>query len=313
MTEKIHLDFIIPDTHAGRRLDQVIADLLPEYSRANIQSWIKSGQILVNEQAAKCKDKVKGLEKIQLNVELAIMDEAKPQDIPLAIQYEDDDIIVIDKPAGLVVHPGAGNPDLTLVNALLFHHPAAQLCPRAGIVHRLDKDTSGLMLIAKNIIAHNQLVQAIQERQIKRHYIAVVNGTFISGDTIDAPIGRHPRNRLKMAIGNHGKSAITHFKIRERFPTHTLLDIELETGRTHQIRCHMAYRQHPIIGDRIYGYRPMFPKNVDEDLKAALINFPRQALHAIKLSFTHPTTQENMSFEAKIPADIAELIGLLRQ
>lgn len=312
MSQKIHLDFEIPPDLAGLRLDQALAKCLPDYSRANIQSWVKSGQITVNEQTARNRDKVQGEEQIALRVELETLED-HAQDIPLNIIHEDEEIIVIDKPAGLVVHPGAGNPNNTLVNALLFHHPAAEDLPRAGIVHRLDKDTSGLMVIAKTLASHNALVKAIQNREVKRHYIAIVNGQFIAGGTIDAPIGRHPHNRLKMAITHNGKTAITHYRIRQKYIEHTALDIELETGRTHQIRVHFASKQHPLIGDKIYGYRPHFPKSCSEELKDILRNFPRQALHASQLKLTHPTTQEELAFKSELPEDIVLLCRLLSE
>jgi 23S rRNA pseudouridine1911/1915/1917 synthase len=308
MPEKIHLDVTLNSAHRGRRLDQVLAELFPDYSRSRLQSWVKSAQIQVNGQPSRNRELVNGDEVITVRASVESQRDDTPQAIPLNIVFEDSELLVIDKPAGLVVHPGAGNPDKTLVNALHFHDQDAMLVPRAGIVHRLDKNTSGLMVIAKNIRAQHLLVQAIQARTVKRHYIAAVNGHLLAGGTINAPIGRQPKQRIKMAVVANGKPAITHYRIREKFLKHTLLNIELETGRTHQIRVHFAAQRHSLIGDTLYGYRPCLPKQASDELRQCLQHFPRQALHAAKLAFNHPITQQPLQFEAPLPADLSNLI-----
>jgi len=234
-----------------------------------------------------------------------------PQDIPLNIIHEDEALLVINKPAGLVVHPAPGNPDRTLVNALLHYCPALAELPRAGIIHRIDKDTTGLMVVAKTLTAHTQLVQQLQAREIKREYLALVKGEMISGSSIDQPIGRHPSQRTKMAVVGKGKPAITHYRIKQRFGHYTLLHVQLETGRTHQIRVHLAYIHHPIVGDPTYGGRLQFPKDISEDLQQTLTHFKRQALHAWRLTLDHPVSKQQLSFQAEPPADFVKLIDQL--
>jgi 23S rRNA pseudouridine1911/1915/1917 synthase len=237
----------------------------------------------------------------------------EPQNLPLNIVYEDDDIIVINKPAGFVVHPGAGNPDGTVLNALLYYCPQLNVVPRAGIVHRLDKDTTGLMVIAKTIAAQTNLVDAIQEREITREYEAIANGLMTAGGVVDEPIGRHSTKRTHMAVSPFGRPSVTHYRVMEKFRLHTRLRLRLETGRTHQIRVHMAHITHPLIGDPNYGGRPRPPKNATEDLRDLLRGFKRQALHAAMLSLFHPITGEEMTWHAPIPDDMVNLTNILRE
>lgn len=313
MNKFIKLQAEIPETLAGLRLDQALAKLFPHYSRSRLQNWIKEGMILIDGQIPQQRNKVKAGQKIEINAELTPEEKWLPETIPLEILYEDEEIIVINKPAGLVVHPGAGNQSKTLVNALLHHAPQLNTIPRAGVVHRLDKETSGLLIIAKTLAAHHQLVGQLQKRTAKRQYQAIVNGVLISGASIDMPIGRHPTNRLKMAVTEGGKKAITHYRVSERFRAHTLINVQLETGRTHQIRVHMAHIQHPIVGDPQYGGRLKFPAGISAELKTALQNFRRQALHAWRLEIKHPKSDKLMSWEAPLPDDMQQLLKLLRQ
>jgi 23S rRNA pseudouridine1911/1915/1917 synthase len=299
---QIHIQLIIPSELSGSRIDVAIAKLLPDYSRARIQDWILAHELLVNEKAVKPKDKVCGGEKIDIQCELEDEGDWQAQEIPLQVIYEDKDIIVIDKPVGLVVHPGAGIKDGTLVNALLYHYPELAKLPRAGIVHRLDKDTSGLMVVARSIKAHTHLVQALSERVVKRTYHALVNGDLIQGGKVDAPIGRDPSNRIKMAVVPTGKPAITHYSILERFGDQTYVECRLETGRTHQIRVHMAHIGHSLVGDQTYG---LAHKNLQ------FKNFKRQALHAVQLSFVHPEHGEVLTFTSALPEDFSTLLRLL--
>ncbi len=303
----------IPDAAAGRRFDVVLAELFPQFSRSRLTAWIKSGEVLLDGRQPRPRDPVVGGETIQLNVVLDTQTAAEPQDIPLSILYEDEAVFVIDKPAGLVVHPGAGNPDGTLVNALLFRDPTLATLPRAGIVHRLDKDTSGVMVVARTLEAHNALVAQLSARDVHRQYLAVVVGALVSGGTADAPIDRHPRDRLRMAVREDGRDAVTHYRLRERFRAHTALECRLETGRTHQIRVHMAHLRHPILGDPLYGGALKLPKGASEDLVAQLRGFRRQALHAETLEFRHPVSGEPVRCSAPVPADMQALLGALRR
>lgn len=312
MNKTIDLHVTIPDTAAGQRVDQALSDLLAEHSRARIQGWIKSDQVLINGKACKAKDKVNGGETIHIQAELVPNERWEAQAIDLDIIHADDDIIVLNKPAGLVVHPAAGNPDQTLVNALLHHFPELDHLPRAGVIHRLDKDTSGVMVVARSLTAHTHLINALQAREIKREYLALVQGTLTAGGTVDAPIGRHPKQRTRMAVVNGGKPAVTHYRINTRYPHHTLLDVQLETGRTHQIRVHMAHINHPIVGDPVYSGRMRIAKGLDENVRQALQAMPRQCLHACKLTLQHPTTQAHCEFTAAIAKDINALLALLK-
>ena len=304
---------LVPAAAAGRRLDAVLAELFPEYSRSRLSAWIKSGQVTVDGAPARPRDPVHGGETIVLDAVEEVQTHAVAEDIPLDVLYEDEHVFVLDKPAGLVVHPGAGNPAGTLVNALLHRDPALDKLPRAGIVHRLDKDTSGVMVVARTLQAHTALVAQLSAREVHRQYLAVVVGALVSGGTADAAIDRHPRDRLRMAVREDGKDAVTHYRLRERFRAHTALECRLETGRTHQIRVHMAHLKHPIVGDPLYGGALRLPKGASEALIAALRGFKRQALHAEVLAFAHPVTGEAIRCEAPVPADMQALMALLRE
>jgi 23S rRNA pseudouridine1911/1915/1917 synthase len=298
---------------AGRRLDQALAEAFPDFSRSRLQAWIEAGRVLVDGGPCRCRDRVWGGEEVWLEPVAQALAACQPQDIGLDIVYEDDQLIVIDKPAGLVVHPAAGNPDGTLQNALLHHAPGLDRLPRSGIVHRLDKDTTGLLVVAKTLKAHKSLVDQLQARTIHREYRALVLGSLVAGGTVDAPIGRHPTQRTRMAVVSHGRPAVTHYQVLERFPAHTLLAVRLQTGRTHQIRVHLSHVRHPLVGDSLYAGRARVPKGASAELAAALQGFPRQALHAIRLGLDHPQTGEPMAWEVAIAADLASLLVLLRR
>lgn len=314
MTQQTTHQAITDEHHFGMRFDQVLAELFPDYSRSRLKEWILNGNVHLDGQPV-----TKPREKILPGVTVtltAIVEESErytAQPIELDIVYEDDDLLVINKPAGLVVHPGAGMPDGTVLNALLHHHPAANQLARAGIVHRLDKDTTGLMVVAKSIAAQTHLVTALQAREITREYEAIANGVMTAGGMVDEPIGRHPTKRTQMAVVPGGKPAVTHYRVAERFRLHTRLRLRLESGRTHQIRVHMAYIRHPLVGDAQYGGRPRPPQGADETLMSALRNFNRQALHAVRLEFAHPLNGQHLSFEAPVPQDMLHLAELLRQ
>ena len=312
MAEK-PLQKAIPDHLAGQRLDQALAQMFPEYSRSRLKAWILDGHVTVDDRTLRPRDAVAGGEQVMLNPLTEPAVTSQPEPIALEIAWEDDELLVVNKPAGLVVHPGAGNLHGTLMNGLLHHVPALQELPRAGIVHRLDKDTSGLLLVGKTLSAHTALVRALADREISRHYLAVCNGVLTGGGTIDAPIGRHPVDRRKMSIRDDGKPAVTHYRVRERFRAHTYIKVELETGRTHQIRVHLAYRRHPLLGDATYGGRLQLPGGATDVLVQALRNFRRQALHATRLSFAHPTTGDTVDVECEPPPDLAELLHILRE
>ncbi|KAB7776992.1 23S rRNA pseudouridine(1911/1915/1917) synthase RluD [Xanthomonas sp. LMG 12460] len=302
----------VPDHAAGRRFDAVLAELFPEYSRSRLAEWIKSGDALLDGAPARPRDALRGGEIASLHAVLDTQTHALPEDIPLEVLYEDDQVIVLNKPAGLVVHPGAGNPSGTLVNALLYRDPGLSALPRAGIVHRLDKDTSGAMVVARTLQAHTSLVAQLSARDVHRQYLAVVVGALVSGGTANAPIDRHPRDRLRMAVREDGRDAVTHYRLRERFRAHTALECRLETGRTHQIRVHMAHLKHPIVGDPLYGGPLKLPKGASEELIAELRGFKRQALHAETLEFKHPLSGEPVRATAAVPADLQQLMAALR-
>lgn len=309
----INLAEVVPNDLAGERLDQALTKLFPQYSRARLQDWIRHAQIKVDNKVKRPRDKVYGGEAITLQVILEDKISWQAQAINLDILYEDADLLVVSKPVGLVVHPAAGNPDSTLVNALLHRNPELAKLPRAGIVHRLDKNTSGLLVVAKSLPAHTNLIKQLQAREIEREYIAIVKGVLISGGTVNAAIGRHPIQRKQMAVVLNGKPAVTHYRVLERFRHHSLLKINLETGRTHQIRVHMNHIHHPIVGDVIYGGRLQLPKNASEELIQTLRNFKHQALHAQRLALLHPTTHHQIEWFAPPPADIQNLIAVLRR
>lgn len=305
----ITLTTVIPEDYLEQRLDQTVSKLHPEYSRAQWQQWIKNNHVSVDGQVIdKSRHKVLPGQTIHVNASLAEQGDWQAQSIPLDVLYEDDDLMIINKAAGLIVHPGAGNPDHTLVNALLYHDPELVHVPRAGVVHRLDKDTSGLLVIARHLSSHNALTQAISQRDIKREYQAIVHGELISGGTVDAPIDRHPTHRTKMAVRQNGREAITHYRIIKKFAHFTHLKCELESGRTHQIRVHMNHIGHPIVGDPVYYHPRGIPGKLPLDVRAYVSQFPRQALHAWRLTLLHPTTDEEMSFEAPLPEDMIELL-----
>ena len=301
----------VPDEAAGRRFDAVLADLFPEYSRSRLSAWIKSGDARLDGETARPRDPVRGGETVSVTAVLEVQTHSEPEDIALDVLYEDEHVIVINKPAGLVVHPGAGNPAGTLVNALLHRDPSLANLPRAGIVHRLDKDTSGVMVVARTLPAHTALIEQLSGRQVHRQYLAVVVGALVSGGTANAPIDRHPRDRIRMAVREDGKDAVTHFRLRERFRAHTLLECRLETGRTHQIRVHMAHLKHPIVGDPLYGGSLKLPKGATPELVEALRGFRRQALHAETLEFAHPVTGEPIRCSAPMPADMQAMVQVL--
>lgn len=302
----------VPESAAGRRFDAVLAELFPEFSRSRLAAWIRSGDVRVDGRELRPRDPVHGGEQVTLHARLEEDTRAEPQDIPLQVLYEDEQVLVIDKPAGLVVHPGAGNPDGTLVNALLHRDPALATLPRAGVVHRLDKDTSGVMVVARTLQAQTALVAQLSARGVHRQYLAVVTGALVAGGTVDAAIDRHPRDRVKMAVREDGRDAVTHYRLRERFRAHTALECRLETGRTHQIRVHMAHLRFPIVGDPLYGGPLKLPKGASEDLVAALRGFRRQALHAETLEFAHPGSGEPVRCTAPVPDDMLALMAALR-
>lgn len=295
------------------RLDQCLAEVFPDYSRSKLQTWIKSGRVLVDGEIMKGREKLDGGEEIELDAEAERVIEYAPQEIPLDIIYEDDSLLIVNKPAGLVVHPAVGNWDGTLVNALLNHAPSLDTLPRAGIVHRIDKDTSGLLMVAKTLQAHNSLVEQLQERSIHREYLALVKGWMTAGGTVDQPIGRHPVDRKRNAVRRDGKEAITHYRLEQRFKRHTLIRVKLETGRTHQIRVHMSHINYPLVGDQVYGGRFQMPADCNPALAEALRNFKRQALHAAKLGLEHPETGDYCEWEQPIPEDMQNLLKLLAE
>jgi len=303
----------VPATAAGRRFDAVLAELFPEFSRSRLSDWIKSGAALLDGTPARPRDLLRGGELATLNATLEVETDARPEDIPLSVLYEDEHVLVIDKTAGLVVHPGAGNPTGTLVNALLFRDPALAKVPRAGVVHRLDKDTSGVMVVARSVQAQTALVEQLSAREVHRQYLAVVSGALVAGGSVDAPIDRHPRDRLRMAVREDGRDAVTHYRLRERFRAHTALECRLETGRTHQIRVHMAHLKHAIVGDPLYGGALKLPKGASDELVAQLRGFKRQALHAETLEFMHPISGEPVRNSAPVPADLLALMRALRE
>lgn len=304
----------IPEEHQGWRLDRSLATLYSEYSRARIQLWINQKKVTVDGVVRPCKFLLSGGERIELLPGQAVSNENDiPQDIALNIVYEDESVLVINKPAGLVVHPGAGNSSGTLLNALLYHHQVFKTIPRAGIVHRLDKDTSGLMVVAKSLTAHTSLVEQLQQHKVQRNYFAVVRGQLISGGSINKPIGRHKHDRVKMSVSERGKPAVTHFKLVEKFQKHTWIEASLETGRTHQIRVHLSSIGYPLIGDQTYAPRIQRVANVPGILNERLCQFPRQALHAHRLALVHPSSGEQMQWDAAMPADMLELLNILRE
>lgn len=309
----IQLQTIIPHELKGKRLDQAIAQLFPDYSRTKLTEWVKERHVTVNGQFVQPKHQVVGGEVINISVEIPIETHWDATEIPLNIIYEDENILVINKPAGLVVHPAAGHFKNTLANALLHYLPSLNEIPRAGIVHRLDKDTSGLLVVAKTLSAQNYLVKQLHKHLVEREYEAIVIGVLTGGGTVDAPLGRHPKHRQRMAVVEDGKNAVTHYRIIERFTSHTHLKLILQTGRTHQIRVHMAEINHAIVGDSVYGARVVIPKGANVHLINALRQFKRQALHAKRLALHHPVTGEYMQWSVPLPEDMQELLAVLKE
>ncbi|CAH0534305.1 Ribosomal large subunit pseudouridine synthase D [Vibrio stylophorae] len=314
MAQQIQLTETIKPSQLGQRTDQAIAELFPDFSRSRIKEWILAGQITIDGQPiVRPRDKVMGGEVVAIDAELE--DEVRfiPQDIPLDVVYEDEHLLVINKPRDLVVHPGAGTPDGTVLNALLYRYPEIAEVPRAGIVHRLDKDTTGLMVVAKTVQSQTRLVRALQKRKITREYEAIAIGRMTAGGMVNKAIGRHPTKRTQMAVSEFGKPAVTHYRVAEHFRAHTRLRLRLETGRTHQIRVHMSHLGHPLVGDQTYGGRPKPPKNCEQLVIDALRAFDRQALHAAMLRLEHPITGEMMQWRAPVPDDMVGLAAILRQ
>lgn len=312
MTEKIQQTIIIPDALGGMRLDQALAKILTDHSRTQIQEWIKNGEITGKGKSLKARDLVLGGEEIMVDASLKAQPIYEAQAIELNIVYEDDALLVINKPAGMVVHPGAGNAHGTLLNALLHHAPVLQKLPRAGIIHRLDKNTSGLLVIAKTANALKSLSKQLKARTISRIYQAIVSGVLTGGGTVDEPIGRHPIQRKRMTVIDTGKTAVTHYRIIEKYRAYTRVKVQLETGRTHQIRVHFAHTRHPLLGDQIYGGRLQLPKGATPELIFQLRTFKRQALHASELGLTHPVTGKQMLWQAPLPNDMQALINVLK-
>ena len=313
MISPLQLSAIVPASHAGKRLDQALAEMFPEHSRSRLQGWIKSGELQVNSRPASQRQKVTGGESITLHTLYTPHQDWEAEEIPLDVVFQDEWVLVINKPAGLVVHPGAGNPAHTLLNALLHHDPRLAVVPRAGIVHRLDKGTSGAMLVARTPEVHTFLVAELQKRTISREYEAIVSGVMTAGGTIRLPIGRHPVKRTRMAVVQDGRNAVTHYRIIRKYRAHTHVRILLETGRTHQIRVHLSHLHYPIVGDPEYRSRAMIPRGCSEELTLGLQTFPRQALHARSIGFNHPETGKHMSCDTELPEDMLTLLELLRK
>ena len=310
MTKHIRLDGVIPGALSGLRTDQALARIFPQHSRARIQEWIRAGAATLDDVAVRAKDRVVGGERISILCDVASDDRSAAQPGPLVLLYEDPDLLVLDKPPGLVVHPGAGNRDGTLLNRLLAHDPGLRTIPRAGLVHRLDKNTSGLMLVARSLAAHTRLVAQIKAREVRRVYEAVVIGSPPSRATVEAPIGRDRARRTRMAVEARGKPAVTHYRVVERYRHHARLEVMLETGRTHQIRVHLAHVGHPIVGDPTYGTRRTRARG--SDLPDAVSTFSRQALHARRLSLGHPVSGRALNLESELAPDMRGLVDALR-
>lgn len=313
MSNSIQASVSVPLSLGNKRLDQIAAELFPDFSRSRLQQWIKDGKLTVDGETRRGRDKMIGNEVLVLDVILEAEGDWEGEDIPLNVMYEDDDIVVINKPSGLVVHPAAGNYTGTLLNALLYHYPGIENVPRAGIVHRLDKDTTGLMVVAKTLQAQTQLASQLLDRSMGREYEAITMGVMTGGGTVTAPIARHPTSRTKMAVAPEGmgKDAITHYRVLKKFNAHTHVRCKLETGRTHQIRVHMSHIGYPLVGDQTYFGRFRLPKGISLNLRQQLQTFQRQALHARELSLWHPTTDEYMTWEADLPEDFQTLLQAL--
>jgi 23S rRNA pseudouridine1911/1915/1917 synthase len=310
-TSTLEITLKVPAEQAGQRLDQALAALLPDYSRSRLKTWIESGEVQVDGASRRPRDKVFGGETVSIAAELPEETAVAAQPIPLVLAHEDRHVFVVNKPAGLVVHPGAGNADRTLQNALLALDAKLAALPRAGIIHRLDKDTSGLLIVARTLPAHTALVRMLEQREIHRGYEAICRGVMTAGGTVDAPIDRHPTDRVRMAVRQGGRESVTHYRVIKRFRAHTHVRVQLETGRTHQIRVHLTHAGFPIVGDRVYGGRLTLPRGASEELATALRAFPRQALHAARLEFAHPVTGKAVACSAPLPDDMRELLRVL--
>jgi len=302
---------LIPVELAGQRFDQALARLFPDYSRSRLTRWVRDGHVLLDERAPRPRDSVMAGQRVRLTLVEEVLTELVAEHRPLDIVFQDPAIIIINKPAGLVVHPGAGNPAGTLQNALLAYAPELMHVPRCGLVHRLDKDTSGLLAVARTLESHTKLVAALVARQFEREYEAVVNGVMTGGGTVDAPIARHGVDRKRMSVREGGRTAVTHYRLIKRYRAHTHISVQLETGRTHQIRVHLTHIKHPLVGDPVYGRRLMIPADATVSLSEELRNFKRQALHARRLGFAHPVTGESMHWEALLPDDMQRLLHAL--
>jgi 23S rRNA pseudouridine1911/1915/1917 synthase len=303
--------FDLPPDFAGKRLDQALALLLPQYSRTRIQRWIEEGAVLINGLGVRARDLVTGGESATVEARLPPESGVAAEKLPLDIVHQDAQVLIINKPPGMVVHPGAGNREHTLQNALLAHDAKLRRVPRAGLVHRIDKDTSGLLVVARTVDAHTALVAELGAHEIEREYLAVCTGAMTGGGTVDEPIGRHRAQRTKMTVRSDGRKAVTHFRIEQRFRAHTLARVHLETGRTHQIRVHLAHVGYPIVGDPAYGGRRKLPAGASAELVNTLQTFPRQALHAARLTLTHPKSGKRVTYDAPLPDDVAGLLDAL--
>lgn len=303
---------VIPQALHGQRLDQALAVLFADFSRSRLQAWVRDGRVQMDGQRCRNRDRVAAGQDVELRLVPECSVTLQGEDLPLELVHEDADLVVVDKAAGMVVHPAAGNPSGTLVNALLHRYPELGRLPRAGLVHRLDKDTTGLLVVARSERAHAALVRQLQDRSMSRQYLGLVRGSMVAGTTIDAPLGRHPVERKRMAVIPGGRPAITHLRIHERFKAHTLLSLRLETGRTHQIRVHLAHIRHPLVGDPVYGGRLQAPAGISAKLRSALRSFPRQALHACRLGLVHPGSGESMEWRSDVPNDLQALLATLR-
>jgi len=311
MKQESRLSASIPPELAGQRLDQALPALFTDITRSRLQQWIEDGRVTLNGRAPRKRDKVKEGDTVEVLVPPPAESGWKAQALPLEIVHEDSELLVINKPPGLVVHPGAGNPEGTLLNALIAHAPKLASLPRAGIVHRLDKDTSGLLVVAKTERARQNLIGQLQEHAVEREYLTIVNGVMVAGGTIEAPIGRHRTQRTRMAVSTQGKPAVSHYRVMKKYRAHTLVQVRLESGRTHQIRVHMAHLHYPVVGDPVYGGRLRIPAGAGEKLKKVLRGFKRQALHALRLSLVHPRTGKRVQWATSVPEDISILMEAL--
>ena len=311
MNQESRLSATIPAEQTGQRLDQALSALFKDITRSRLQQWIEDGRVTLNGRTPRKRDKVKEGDAVEILVPPPVDSGWKAQALPLVFVHEDNELLVINKPPGLVVHPGAGNPEGTLLNALIAHAPKLARLPRAGIVHRLDKDTSGLLVVAKTESARQNLIGQLQEHSVEREYLAIVNGVMVAGGTIEAPIGRHRTQRTRMAVSSRGKPAVSHYRVMKKYRAHTLVQVNLESGRTHQIRVHMAHLHYPVVGDPVYGGRLKIPAGSSEKLKDVLRGFRRQALHALKLSLVHPETGKRVQWATSVPEDMSKLMEAL--